>query len=234
MNIVAAILVLFAALLVGVVSYTFVPVIQGEEEEEPLPKGKDLLVMTKKTLRQMHRKQYLFLVVTALICAVATFYLAGAEKNPMELFRYCAVELTLLAIMIIDGKTYRIPNIVLFILLGVSTLLTVAEVFAGQRVWKDALLTSGLGLIACIALFYLMARLTKDGIGMGDVKLIAVMGWTIGLSLTLTAVFVSLIFCTIAAVLLLITKRKTVKDAIPFGPFLFWGYMAVLFIVSIF
>ena len=69
--------------------------------------------------------------------------------------------------------------------------------------------------------------LIKNSVGFGDMKLFVVMGLLLGTQGIWSAVFLSLIVSFIAAVFLLATKRKTKKDAIPFGPALVLGtYLA--------
>ena len=85
----------------------------------------------------------------------------------------------------------------------------------------------------CIVLFYALARLTKDGIGMGDVKIIAAMAWILGLFDTLIVVLFALLICAGVSVVLLARKKKDKSDAVPFGPFLFLGYILMLLLFGI-
>ena len=89
------------------------------------------------------------------------------------------------------------------------------------------------GFICCVVLFYVLSRLTKEGIGMGDVKLISVVGLLLGLSSTLMSVLFSLILCTLASIVLLFGKKKSRNDRIAFGPFMFFGYILMFILFSL-
>ena len=99
--------------------------------------------------------------------------------------------------------------------------------------FRGQLLSGLIGLAGFLVFFYVMARITRGGIGMGDVKLIAAEGWMIGFSITLTSVFFSMIACSVAAVILMVGKKKTKQDQVPFGPFLFFGYIISLMICNL-
>jgi len=68
-----------------------------------------------------------------------------------------------------------------------------------------------------------------EGMGWGDIKLAALMGFVTGFPLVIVALFISVIVGGITAAILLLLKVRGRKDAIPFGPFLSVGAMATLF-----
>jgi len=81
---------------------------------------------------------------------------------------------------------------------------------------------------------FIIAYLT-NGIGGGDIKLIAVAGLLLGYKATLVAFFIASILGGIVAMYLLITKQKERKSLIAFGPYLCIGiYFAYLFGYTLF
>ena len=74
----------------------------------------------------------------------------------------------------------------------------------------------GIGFI----MLFVIALVSRGGMGWGDVKLAALIGLATGFPLVFLAVVMAAILGGIVAVALLITKRKGRKEAIPFGPFL--------------
>ncbi|NTW72383.1 MAG: prepilin peptidase [Eubacteriaceae bacterium] len=82
-----------------------------------------------------------------------------------------------------------------------------------------------------VPLFLIVLLTGGNGMGMGDVKLMFVLGLYFGLWPTVLTLFLSFIYGGFIGVLLLATKIKDRKDAIPFGPWialaaitaLFWG-----------
>jgi leader peptidase (prepilin peptidase)/N-methyltransferase len=153
--------------------------------------------------------------------------------SAIELCKHSAVALFLQSVMIIDWKTHLIPNRLVLALVGIGTLLIAIEMILYRTEVLRPLLMSVAGLLCCLVLFYILSRLTKDGISMGDVKLIAAMGWVLGVSTTLFAVFFAMLLCTIAAIFLLLSKKKNKSDRIAFGPFLFFGYIVFLMLISL-
>lgn len=67
--------------------------------------------------------------------------------------------------------------------------------------------------------------------GWGDVMLAGLMGLILGYPNILVALFLAFLLGSLVSLILIITKQKTIKDAVPFGPFLviatfialFWG-----------
>lgn len=98
--------------------------------------------------------------------------------------------------------------------------------------WSDSLL----GILAGGGSLYLVAfvyeRLTKkEGMGGGDIKLLAMIGAFLGWKAILPIVFFSSLMGTLVGVPVMLIKKADSKLAIPFGPFLaaaalfylFWG-----------
>jgi len=69
----------------------------------------------------------------------------------------------------------------------------------------------------------------KDGMGGGDIKLLAMIGAVIGWKGVFLTIVVSSAVGSIIGLLVIKTTRKTIKQAIPFGPFLSIGAIVYLF-----
>lgn len=88
----------------------------------------------------------------------------------------------------------------------------------------DALLSS-----LCGALFLLLLRYaTRGGLGLGDVKLAALLGLYLGTTGLILALLLAFVAGAAFGGLLLLTKRKGRKETIPFGPFLSLGALLSL------
>ncbi len=80
------------------------------------------------------------------------------------------------------------------------------------------------------ALSFVYQRWTgRDGLGFGDVKLLAMIGAFLGLKGALGTLFVSSIFGSIIGIALMVIQKKTLKMSVPFGPFLALGAFVMLF-----
>lgn len=96
--------------------------------------------------------------------------------------------------------------------------------------WKSGLLgvLIGGGFILVVAWFYYFLR-KKEGIGMGDAKLLALMGGWLGYESLFPILFYSSITGSVIGIFLLAAQEKlSMKAAIPFGPFLALGALIQL------
>ena len=237
MTFVVAGVVLILALLCSVVSFLAIP----KYEDEATENGNELQVNKNASpatsianfFSKENWKQWFFAIGISVICAVIAYFAFNTGIKPLNLCRQMVFALVLLSAMILDRKTHQIPNLLILSVLGIGAILLVAEFLLYRETFLTTLIMSVAGLLICVVLFHILARLTREGIGMGDVKLISSMGWMLGLASTLVAVLFGLILCTLAACILLFWKRKNKDDRIPFGPFLFFGYILMLLSFSI-
>jgi leader peptidase (prepilin peptidase)/N-methyltransferase len=135
---------------------------------------------------------------------------------------YAALLSTLLTVALIDYDNKIIPNII--------TLPGIA-VGLGLSVWALPItpLTSLLGLLVGGALFYLIAVVSKGGMGGGDIKLIAMIGAFLGWQGALFTIFSGALLGSVVGMMLILLGKKGRKDKVPFGPFLSCG--AILFML---
>lgn len=128
----------------------------------------------------------------------------------------------LLVAGIIDWNCLRIPNPLIIFGFGVGLLLLVA---GGTTEIKDAVagtLAGGLPLLV-------LAIVTRGGMGGGDVKLAALVGFYLGWKLVLEVIFLSALLGCIVWLLLMRVGLKTRKDPLPFGSFMALGVFLVCF-----
>lgn len=140
---------------------------------------------------------------------------------------YAAFYSALLVVTFIDWDHQIIPNRITLpgIVIG---LFSAATVLAGGFV--DALLGAvlGGGLLYAIAVGSELV-LKKEGMGLGDVKLLAMIGAFLGWKAVLLTIFVGALAGSVIGLTLIATRIKQRGDPIPFGPFLVLGAMAALF-----
>ncbi|MBG7617583.1 MAG: prepilin peptidase, partial [Chloroflexi bacterium] len=88
----------------------------------------------------------------------------------------------------------------------------------------NASIGGGIGL----ALFTLIFLASRGGMGMGDIKMAALIGLVIGFPHLIVALLLAIIAGGLVATLLLVSKRKGRKQSLPFGPFLSFGALIAL------
>lgn len=91
--------------------------------------------------------------------------------------------------------------------------------------WRDNVLIGG---AVGFALLFLVVVLSRGGMGWGDVKMAALMGFALGFPIIFVGLMIGILCGGSIAAVLLILKRKGRKQAIPFGPFLAIGAMTAL------
>ncbi|WP_077367729.1 prepilin peptidase [Anaerosalibacter sp. Marseille-P3206] len=138
---------------------------------------------------------------------------------------YSIIFSILLVISFIDFKFQIIPdslNILILIFAIIFKILQYTLYDISPNIFNSIL-----GLIISGGLFLLIAILSKGGMGGGDIKLIGVLGFILGIKFSLLNIFLSFILGAIISIFLLLFKIKGRKDPIPFGPFICIAFMIV-------
>ncbi len=156
----------------------------------------------------------------------ATAVVIGERWVLVAYLWFVAVTLTL---TLTDLDRQLIPNRILFPGFGIAvSLLAVAALL--DRAWGDLGRALG-GSVGYFGFLLLVALLSRQGFGMGDVKLGALLGAFLafeGWSILVVGALGAFILGGVVSILLLTLRIKGRKDSIPFGPYLVLGaYMAV-------
>lgn len=153
----------------------------------------------------------------------------------ISFFIYALLVCLLIICSVIDLKEMIIPNRITYpgIIVGLLLSLTVSPLPIGSAL-MGVLIPGGVLLI--IALAY------QQGLGMGDVKLIAMIGSFMGWLYALLGLFIGALAGTLVGLPLILTGVLNRKTRIPFGPLisagalimLFWGEFIVSFYLGLF
>ncbi len=163
--------------------------------------------------------------VGALIAAaIAAAVLARYGAGPAGLIAaFTAAVLVVLSV--IDIETRRLPNV---IVLPTAALVLAARLLTAPDEWATWL-GAGLGAFAC---FFLLALVYPAGMGMGDVKLVLLLGFALG-SAVLPALMVGTLAAALAGAAMLAREgRDARRRTIPFGPFLAFGAIAATLLLT--
>lgn len=130
-----------------------------------------------------------------------------------------------------DYREHRIPNIFPFIIAVSGIVCLIVGYFVSQK-GAQAYIVSSLFAVASVALGMIVIYfLSKHGIGIGDIKLLCALSILGGVYLISGVIFFAMLSCSITAISLLITKKKTIKEGIPFGPFIYLGYIVSIILL---
>lgn len=89
-----------------------------------------------------------------------------------------------------------------------------------------------IGMAVGFGLLFLLAVVSKGGMGGGDIKLCAGIGFWLGFPGFLYALLASSVIGSLVSIGLMALKRKGLKETIPFGPFLMIGFLLIYFYQS--
>ncbi len=159
------------------------------------------------------------------IFAVGVFLKYGLSFEALIYFTFIA---TLLAITFIDIDHQIIPDVIS--LPGIPIFFAASFALSDITLVESILgiLIGGGSLWIVAQLYYVLTR--KEGMGGGDIKLLAMMGAIIGWKGVLFTIFVASAIGTVVGMLVMVKSRTSMKLKVPFGPFLAIGAIAYIFL----
>ncbi len=173
-------------------------------------------------------KQLLFAIamLVGLMGVSVSLVLIYRENGALQNIRLLCLLMLLFLSANVDYRKEIIPNTLILIGLFLRVIFWVLELIQDPAyLW----LSFKNELLACVvigAFFLLCGLLVKGGVGMGDIKLILVMCLFQGFYGVISALFCSLFAAFVLAIVLLIAKKKTRRDSIPFAPSILLGTLA--------
>ena len=129
----------------------------------------------------------------------------------------------------VDLREHRIPNIFPLIIATVGVFTLAAGLAVNLTGAVSYLVSSGLATAGTTIALLTVRALTKNGIGLGDVKLLAALALLGGVYTICGTLFFGVCTCAVASIVALVTHKKDIHGALPFGPFLFVGYILSIF-----
>ena len=172
--------------------------------------------------------QYLIVEILSLLSFTSIYLLFGISLTTLF---FWILFLSFLIIFFIDLKHFIIPNVITFPLMGLGFLKSfdpnLSYLFPN---YINSLIGGalGYGIIFSIIYFYKQIR-KKEGMGLGDAKLFAVIGFWFGWISIPFIVFLSSLIALVSVIPSLINKSKQMSSEIPFGPYIIIGAAIFIF-----
>lgn len=154
-------------------------------------------------------KYPLFELVTACLFTISPL-VVGWSKELLVAFLLISL---VVIVSISDLHKMLIPNRVL---LFFGIVIFVIRLFMPLEPWWDAYVGALLGF----GLLYLIAVVSKGGMGGGDIKLFAVLGLFVGVKGILLTLFLAAFLGMLFGLFLLLTRKFKRKQPMPFAPFI--------------
>ncbi|MCB0310275.1 MAG: prepilin peptidase [Bdellovibrionales bacterium] len=165
--------------------------------------------------------------------AFGAYFTFGPTLSALVIYIFlCA----LIVISFIDIDYYIIPNVISLpgTLIGIS--IAVLNQFSALFKYPivPGILDSLLGILAGAGFLLLISegyfRLRKrEGLGMGDVKLLAMVGALFGVAGSLYTIFVGSVLGSVLGILFIVLGGKKFSQHLPFGPYLALGTVLYIF-----
>ena len=172
--------------------------------------------------------QYLIVEAISIISFLIIYYLFGISLTTILLI---ILFLSFLIIFFIDLKHYIIPDVLTFPMMALGFFKSfdpnLSPIFPN---YINSLLGGiiGYGIIWLLIIFYKKIR-NKEGMGLGDAKLLAVIGFWFGWISIPFVIFLSSVIALIIVIPDLLKKSKKLTSQIPFGPYIIIA--TIIFIV---
>lgn len=193
-----------------------------------------LLLRGKCAFCQVHISiRYPLVEIVSALCAVLSVWCFGLTVTALCAYLFAAL---MIVISLIDYDWYIIPDLLSITGTVLSIVISTANGYfhfltlpfaqnLSQAMWGIA---CGAGFLWLVAKFYLTVR-KQEGLGLGDVKLLALIGALFGPVAALWTIFAGSVLGTIGGVLMMILARRGMSHPLPFGPYLAAAAMVFLF-----
>lgn len=135
-----------------------------------------------------------------------------------------------IVVAVYDAIHYEIPDILTYLGIFFSAIYIFLILVTSNQLLSTNLIPYGYGVLAAGGFLGFLVIISKEKwMGQGDILLGVWMGVLLGMPNVLVALFLAFVLGSFYGLLLIGLKRKTLKSAMPFGPFLILGTLIALF-----
>lgn len=168
--------------------------------------------------------QYPLVEGTTALCSLLLYLRFGPSLSYLFYFAFVSA---LIVITVIDLYHQIIPDVISLPGIG-------AGLLSSLIIPQITFLNSLIGLLLGGGSLFLVATgyqwlFKREGMGGGDVKLLAMIGAFLGWKSVILTILLSSLIGSIIGIIIIVLKGKDFKYAIPFGPFLSLGAVIALF-----
>ena len=178
------------------------------------------------------KTNYFFLELISALSFVLIFHVYGISLTTLLLF---ILSICFIIIFFIDLKHFIIPNEITYPLMIIGFLKSFdpnlnLHLFPN---FINSLIGGIFGFTIIWLIIFIYKKLrNKDGMGLGDAKLLSAIGFWFGWVSIPFIIFFSSAIALLSVVPDLIKKKKQLSSQIPFGPYLIIGNLVFLFLIN--
>jgi leader peptidase (prepilin peptidase) / N-methyltransferase len=165
--------------------------------------------------------------IVELTTGVAFAVIAWLTQPGPELVARLIFVSMLIVLFGIDLEHQLLPNVITLPGIAIGLIFSLVA----PPGWQSALIGAalGAGVLSAIAAVYYMVR-REEGLGMGDVKMLAMIGAFLGWQAVLVTLVLSSFAGALVGIGLMAFQRGSLKLALPFGTFLALGAVAAMLV----
>lgn len=178
--------------------------------------GKRQLVRWKLWSRRM---AWILAGGSALIFLTGGFLMIQYGYHFLKMIRYWVLMYGLLLLALVDSREKRIPNRALAGMCGVRAILLAGECACFPEFWSELMVSSAAGMAGGSFLFWIAGLVARKGIGMGDVKMIGVMGFYLGFSVLMSDLILTMTLTLLGGMAALLVRKASLGSELAFAPF---------------
>lgn len=172
---------------------------------------------------------YLICITLSIGMSAICGYVSAVRQDPwigaLKMF-FALIVLNVIAL--IDFELCIVPNGCIALLLIGRCICFIPELVVGDGSFLIRLINCVVAGTVCLLFLLTVSKITRGGIGYGDVKLFGALGFLCGFSAVLYTLFFSFFLCAVFSVMLLAFKKKRIKDGLPMGPFIWLGFATAI------
>lgn len=177
----------------------------------------------KLNIKETFGKNKYFALATYLVfigIAIGAVYMFSQTKYGYAvMYRWLVLIFGLYLISIIDYKVRIIPNVCIAVLSVIRLCFLIYEAIIAFDTLKLVFISPLIGMVVGGAIILVSMLISRKSIGMGDVKLFALIGFYVGSKSIIPSLFCTILFSAIFGAGLLIFRKAKIKDTMPMAPF---------------
>lgn len=177
-----------------------------------------------------NKKDMVITIISIVITLVLFCYCIQREYLYTDIAKIVLTYILLLSSAMIDYKHHIIPNRIILMAILCRLIVLGIEYYVFPEQFMAVLIDCGIGAIVGFGMLFIVSIICKQGIGMGDVKLIGTIGFIQGILSAYNILFYALVVLVLYIVVMWLMKKVNKKTQIPFDPFVYLGFVvAVVF-----
>ena len=176
-------------------------------------------------------------IATSIIFAlIGYFYTIGSIEGLLITVLYSFVFASLVVIFVYDVAYMEIPMNAMWLAIGllfiINIFIDVSSGAFGENFWSSNTFLYSISALVAFSFFFGLSYVSDETwMGYGDAFVAIAIGLMLGPIGTFLALMVGFCVGALVGMALIVAKGKTMKTAIPFGPFLIFGTF-VIFVVQ--